>query len=174
VETSYGPPLETMKAAIKAVESEHIRITESSRHFDTPAFPAGSGPNFVNGVFAVSTSFDASELLAHLHRIEAEFGRKRTTRWGARTLDLDILAVGQEIRPNRMVWDKWFQLPPELQASSAPEELILPHPRMQDRGFVLVPLCDVASDWIHPILDKTAQQLCDDLPENVKNEVKPL
>lgn len=174
VETSHGSPRETMDAALNRLVRNKIRITRRSRFYDTPAFPAGSGPNFVNGVVEIETELSRRQLLVHLHDVEAEFGRMRRNRWGARTLDLDILTCQQETLPNLEKWQYWFDLPPEKQQIEAPETLILPHPRMQDRAFVLVPLAEVAPKWQHPVLGQTVLELLNALPENLRNEVKPL
>ena len=174
VETSFGSPLESMTAALRRLATEPVRITAVSRKYDTPAFPEGSGPNFVNGVVGISTSLGPYELLETLHKIEAEFGRERTSRWGARTLDFDILCVGDETYPNEEIWGIWARLPPKRQIIETPDQLILPHPRMQDRAFVLVPLFDVAPDWFHPQLSKSVAEMLADLPDDLKNEVKPL
>lgn len=174
VETRFGDPLKTMMAAIRHIGKLNIRITQVSRFYDTPAFPEGSGPNFVNGALKCSTSLDPSDLLKELHVIEEEFGRQRTARWGARTLDLDILLNGENVLPDHDIWQYWHDLPAEKQVNVAPDQLLLPHPRLQDRAFVLVPLADVAPDWKHPVLNKTVKEMLADLPENLKNEVKPL
>lgn len=174
VETDYGTPFETMKAALNALQSDRVRITKTSRIFQTPAFPAGSGPDYANGVVVVRSELTASALLEHLHAVEAEFGRLRKTRWGARTLDLDLLAMEDNVLPDNDIWQSWHDLPLEKQVQSAPDQLILPHPRIQDRAFVLVPFCDVAPDWVHPVLGKSVQEMSDALPNDLKNEVKPL
>ena len=174
VETNFGSPLQTMEMALGCLEEAPIRITAKSRFFDTPAFPVGSGPNFVNGVVMVETTLSAEDLLDRLHAIEADFGRERKSRWGARMLDLDILFCEGDILPNSEIWQKWHDLPPEMQTIEAPDQLILPHPRMQDRGFVLVPLADVAADWVHPVLQESVLDMLAALSENSKNEVKPL
>ena len=174
VETNFGSPLQTMEMALGCLDEAPIRITAKSRFFDTPAFPVGSGPNFINGVVMVETTLSAEALLDRLHSIEADFGRERKSRWGARTLDLDILFCEGDILPNSEIWQKWRDLPPEMQTIEAPDQLILPHPRMQDRGFVLVPLADVAADWVHPVLQESVLDMLAALSENSKNEVKPL
>lgn len=163
-----------MKQAIKMIQDRGVRITSVSRFFETPAFPAGSGPNFVNGVLVIDDDRPAEDLLAFLHEIEAEFGRKRVSRWGARTLDLDVLAVDDRVMPDVETWRQWRDLPLEKQMEDTPDCMILPHPRLQDRAFVLVPFADVAPDWIHPAIGLSVAQMCAALPKNLRDEVKPL
>ena len=94
-----------------------------------------------------------------LHAIEARFGRERVQRWGPRTLDLDLLAIGDMCCPMRRRRTTGAICRPRAQAVQAPVDLILPHPRLQDRAFVLVPLADVAPDWRHPRLGLTVLEM---------------
>ena len=112
-------------------------------------------------------------MLQRLHRIERDFGRERRERWGSRSLDLDLLAAGDAVLPDQDTQTGWQTLPEEARARSAPPALILPHPRLQERGFVLVPLCDVAPDWRHPLLDATARTLRDALDSGARAEIAP-
>jgi len=155
--------LDTVTAALEALGHAFGKVT-ASRFYSTPAFPAGAGPDFVNAACAFVTPKSAPEILQILHRIEAGFGRTRTRRWGERTLDLDLIAHGDSIAPDLATFDHWRSLPPDVQHVTAPDQLILPHPRLQDRSFVLVPLVDVAPDWRHPVLGQTIQQLYDARP----------
>ncbi len=132
--------------------------------YTTPAYPPGIGPDFINATVAVSTKLSAQDILHVLHDIEAGADRKRTTRWGLRTLDLDLLALGQQIVPNLETQTRWRDMPLAVQRETWPGELILPHPRLQDRAFVLVPLAQVAPDWVHPVLNLTVTQMRDALP----------
>lgn len=101
-------------------------------------------------------------------------GRVRTKRWGQRVIDLDLLAAGDRVLPDARTFAHWRDLPLEAQLVSAPDQLILPHPRLQDRSFVLVPLAEIAPDWVHPILNKTVQQLKDALDPADLAQIKPI
>ncbi len=174
VASSFGNPAETMLAALKFMEDDGIRIGAKSRIFRSESYPNPKDPEYANGVIAVSDGRSPAEFLAKIHDVEAYFGRQRISRWGKRTLDLDVLSCGDLVLPDVEIWRKWHDLPLDRQTSDTPDQLILPHPRLQDRAFVLVPLMDVAPDWVHPVLGKTVRQLHDDLPEKVRNQVKPL
>ena len=91
-------------------------------------------------------------------------GRRRRDRWEERHIDLDLLARGDEIRPDMATARMWMQLPSDEQKQTAPGQLVLPHPRMHERAFVLVPLAEIAPDWVHPVLRQSAVELRDALP----------
>jgi 2-amino-4-hydroxy-6-hydroxymethyldihydropteridine diphosphokinase len=169
-----GAPEDTLKAAIEALSDDVIEIRAVSRFFRTPCFPAGAGPDYVNAALALRTDLAPEELLDRLHDIEARFGRARETRWGMRTLDLDLLAVGAHVIPDARTQSRWRGLPPDLQRSTAPERLILPHPRLQDRAFVLRPLADIAAGWQHPLLGQSVARMRDALPVRDLSDVHPL
>lgn len=167
-------PEDTLSKAIAALQAEDIRLRSVSRFFRTPCFPAGAGPDYVNAAVAVETSLSADALLARLHEIEARFARVREQRWGMRTLDLDLLDHGGAVLPDAAGYARWQGLPLERQMQEAPGQLILPHPRIQDRVFVLVPLQDIAPRWRHPVLQKTAAEMLAELPPEEVAEVCPL
>ena len=96
--------------------------------------------DFLNGVVRLKTLFTPEELLARLHEIEEKAERKRTLRWGPRTLDLDIVFY------DKLVYES--------------DTLIIPHVDMENRDFVLVPMCQLAPNFRHPLLGKTMEQLC--------------
>jgi 2-amino-4-hydroxy-6-hydroxymethyldihydropteridine diphosphokinase len=148
----------------------------ASRLYRTPCFPSGAGPDYVNAAFAAEVPGDMTPeaVLSLLHKVEAEMGRTRDTRWGMRTLDLDLIAFGDTVLPDAATQDHWRALPQETQRIAAPDRLILPHPRVQDRAFVLVPLADVAPDWCHPRLNLTVAQMLAALPAQDRDEVVPL
>jgi 2-amino-4-hydroxy-6-hydroxymethyldihydropteridine diphosphokinase len=151
-----------------------IKTISVSRLYRTPCFPAGTGPDFVNAAASVVCDFPPTELLTLLHLVEARLGRERNQRWSARTIDIDLLAVGDLVLPDAETYRHWHDLPPELQSEIAPDQLILPHPRMDQRAFVLIPLEDVAPDWLHPVVGLTVAEMVRMLPEIDRAEVKPL
>lgn len=167
-------PSEILPQSLCLLDGRGLRVRSASRLFSTPCFPAGAGPDYVNAAAVLETDLAPGAVLEILHAVEAGFGRERFERWASRPLDLDLLADGDAVLPDRATYDRWRALPPERQRSEAPEGLVLPHPRMHERGFVLVPLADVAPDWRHPVLNRTAAELRDALPAAETARIVPL
>jgi 2-amino-4-hydroxy-6-hydroxymethyldihydropteridine diphosphokinase len=138
-----GEPLATMRAALAMMSEMNIDVRAVSPWYRSAPWPTSDQPWFVNGVAEIATSLSPHHLLVQLHEIEARFGRVRTMPNAARTLDLDLLAHGDEILSG---------------------VVSLPHPRLQERDFVLAPLADLAPDWRHPVLGKSARELLLGLP----------
>jgi 2-amino-4-hydroxy-6-hydroxymethyldihydropteridine diphosphokinase len=144
-----GPPAATLEAALEALAAAGVFIRCRSSWYRSAPVPAGDQPWYVNGVVAVETRLDPPALLALLHRVEARFGRVRRERNEPRVLDLDILDYDGEVRADRPV---------------------LPHPRMHQRSFVLLPLREVAPDWRHPVSGATLPALIAALPPEQRTE----
>lgn len=146
-------PLETcQRAAMRLDALPDLRLSALSRWYSTDPVPASSQPAYVNAVAALrvvpgATEPDPAVLLVWLQAIEADAGRLRSVPNAARTLDLDIIAMGDG---GQMV-------------RAAPDP-VLPHPRAHLRAFVLVPLLDVAPSWVHPVLRRPVGGLLAALP----------
>lgn len=150
--SNKGNKLQFLQGAIDAIFNSVGPIRKISRVYKTPAI-GFDGQDFFNAVIKIETTYTAKKLLKALKQIEKQLGRSPKTQSGyeAREIDLDILFYGEEI-----INDK---------------ALVVPHAAMQDRRFVLQPLCDVSTDFIHPELDKTIGQLleaCED-----KSNIEP-
>lgn len=143
-----GAPDATISAAIEALEQGGAAITRRSRVYRTAPMPPSDQPWFVNEVIAVKTALSPRDLLALMHRVEAEFGRERGEVNAARTLDLDLLAYE------------------DLVQAGGEDEPTLPHPRLHHRAFVLRPLAEVAPHWRHPITGDTVEHLIAALPHD--------
>ncbi|MFQ5783460.1 MAG: 2-amino-4-hydroxy-6-hydroxymethyldihydropteridine diphosphokinase [Alphaproteobacteria bacterium] len=150
--SAHGTPRETCEAALAALDAAGVRILRRSRWYRSAPVPPSSQPWFVNGVAALETTLDPAALLALLLDIEHRFGRVREARWEARRLDLDLLDYRGQLR-----------------AAPPPE---LPHPRLAERAFVLLPLAEVAPAWRHPRLGMPLEALIAALPEG--QEIDPL
>jgi 2-amino-4-hydroxy-6-hydroxymethyldihydropteridine diphosphokinase len=153
LEGPWGPPRETVERAIAALDEPPLRLNKASRLIVTAPYGRADQPDFVNAVAWIETGLAPAALLEHLHGIELGAGRRRTLRWGPRTLDLDLLDY------NGLVV-----------AGEAAEEddrtLMLPHPGIPNRHFVLGPIAEIAPDWRHPILRETADTLLGRLTGN--------
>ena len=136
----WGTPRETIAEALKRLNGGGIRLKRVSRLIESSPFGITDQPAFVNAVAEVETALDPRALMQRLHHIERLAGRRRTLRWGPRTLDLDLLDYHGLVRP-------------------APGKPILPHPGIAERIFVLAPIAEIAPRWRHPVLRLTAQAI---------------
>ena len=142
----FGMPINTCKAAIDVLRSTEIRIIKVSHWYSSAPMPPSDQPRYVNGVIRVETDLDAQALLSRLHTVEAEFGRIRSAPNAARVLDLDLLDY-------------------EGSVTEEGAAVRLPHPRLHERAFVLIPLGDVAPKWRHPVLEQDVSQMIAALSE---------
>ena len=172
--SSFGAPSETITESVNELRSAKLDVRAVSRLFHTPAYPPSSGAEYINAAVLCESALSPSEILATLHRVEEKFGRRRRQRWQARTLDIDLLAVGDQILPDLATHKAWRQLSLEAQQQRVPDRLVLPHPRLQDRAFVLVPLADVAPDWVHPTLRLSVAEMLAILPASMVADICPI
>ena len=131
---AYGPPEATCEAALDLLGGNGVRLLRRSRWYLSRPVPPSGQPWFVNGVAEVETALEPAELLVLMHRIEAETGRVRGDIDGSRVLDLDLLDYAGRQSPH----------------AGGGNALILPHPRLHQRAFVLYPLQELVPDWRHP------------------------
>jgi 2-amino-4-hydroxy-6-hydroxymethyldihydropteridine diphosphokinase len=135
----WGTPRETLAAALAALAGEGVAIAARSGWYRSAPVPAADQPWYVNAVAVLATSLAARELLRLMQAIETRFGRVRGAPNAARVLDLDLLDYRG--------------------ACVHSPDLVLPHPRLHQRRFVLEPLAEIAPQWRHPVLHLTAAQL---------------
>lgn len=160
--------------AVARIKGAGIEIVALSPLYRTPAFPAGAGPDFANACALARVDAAPATVLARLHAIEADMGRVRSIRWGQRVIDLDLLAAGEAVLPDRDTVAQWIDLPPARQGTETPDRLIVPHPRLHQRAFVLVPLADVAPDWVHPVLGQSVRQMLAALDPEEIAAIRPI
>ena len=141
-----GEPQDVVGAALTEIERRIGGLTSVSRLYGTKAWPDPSQPSFVNAAARLDCNLEPVALLDALLSIELDFGRRRSVPNAPRTLDLDVIAVDDQVIEQA--------------------RLQLPHPRMQDRVFVLQPLCDVAPLWRHPQTKQTTQEMLAQIKAN--------
>ena len=149
--SNLGDRLQILKSAEMLIEERIGKIQSASSIYETAPWGVLEQPAFLNQILIVSTGLSPEEVLRIVLEIEHELGRVRYERWGARVIDIDML---------------YYQ---DLALDSA--RLTLPHPRLHELRFTLVPLNEIASDFIHPVLHKTTSQLlteCSDMGTVVK------
>mgnify|MGYP002845864710 CR=1 FL=1 len=167
-----GGPLETVKRAIKELNNFNIFKINQSKIYISKSFPDKSKPEYINGCLHLECNFDPYELLKRLKKIEEIVGRSRAMRWDSRVCDFDILSYENRVIPNVKTFKYWHALSLERQILEIPNTLVLPHPRLQDRAFVLKPLADLAPNWTHPILNLKPMEMLNALPKTERLSVK--
>ncbi len=153
LDSPAGPPRLTLARALGSMAARRIRVLRVSPFYRTPAWPNPANPPFINAVALIQTPLGPATLLDALHGIESEFGRVRDARNAPRTLDLDLLDYDGRVENG---------------------SLQLPHPRIAERAFVLVPLADVAPDWVHPGTELGIDEMLDSIPQAEREAVHRL
>jgi len=124
-------------------ETPGIEVLQVSSYINTAPVGYTQQPDFLNAVAEIKTKLQPDELLKICMDIESKLKRKRIIRWGPRTIDLDILLYGEQIIND--------------------ENLVIPHPRMHEREFVLRPLAEIAPKAFHPVIKKTVAEILTNL-----------
>ena len=152
---NLGEPAAQLRRALAELAAlDEVEVLQVSGFYLNPPLGPPEQPWYVNAVAQVRTRLTPEELLRALHRLETALGRVRGERWGPRVIDLDLLLYDGEI----------IQTP----------ELVLPHPEMHRRAFVLAPLAEIAPDAWHPVLNQSAAQLLAELDPADREALKPL
>ena len=133
-----------LEDAVERLCDPPLDLLARSDWYVTKAVPVSDQPDFLNAVLSMTSQLNARETLATLHHLENSFGRQRAVVNEARVLDLDLLAYGQVIMDE--------------------PDIILPHPRLSQRSFVLMPWAQIAPNWTHPSLKLTVAEMLDALP----------
>lgn len=137
--SNIGDRRQNLHRAIELLETADMRVVRRSSLYDTEPQDMRNQPWFLNTVMQVETSLFPKQLLARIHKVERELGRKRVVPKGPRTIDIDILLYGNSIIKTA--------------------DLEIPHPRFSERRFVLEPLCEIAPDLRHPITRQTVREM---------------
>ena len=163
--SEFGNSAETLKKCVDEIRSnpDIVSLSESNWYLSS-SFLDKREPKYVNVGIRFITKLNPVRLLHFTSGLEIKYGRNRQERWGPRTCDIDILLCDQLILPTKSYFKKWLNLNISDQLKLVPDELILPHPRLQERTFFLKPLIDLQPDWIHPFLKVKAKEMLDSLP----------
>lgn len=147
----WGTAAEAIAHAIGEIERANATVLAVSPLYRTAAVGSARQPPYVNAVALLDTSLPPEALLRVLKAIERRSGRRGGRPWGPRTLDIDIVDYGGQVR-------HWRRGRPAFRAAGV-RPLVLPHPLAHERPFVLKPLFDIAPDWRHPALKQSGRDL---------------
>ena len=173
--SEFGNSAETLKKCVDEIRSNpSIESLIESNWYISSSFLDKRDPRYVNVGIRFSTKLKPIKLLHFTSGLEYKYGRMRQERWGPRTCDIDILLCDQLILPSKLSFNKWLNLNLSDQIKLVPDELILPHPRLQERTFFLKPLIDLQPDWIHPFLKVKAKEMLDSLPPDELESIQEL
>jgi 2-amino-4-hydroxy-6-hydroxymethyldihydropteridine diphosphokinase len=145
---NLGDRKENLLTAISLISEQCGSLTKSSSVYETEAWGITDQPSFLNQALEISTSLNARQLMRKILKIEKEMGRVRKEKLGPRIIDIDILLFENEIHDLRF--------------------LNIPHPELQNRRFVLVPLAEIDPTLQHPVLKKTIAELLEECPDNLE------
>jgi 2-amino-4-hydroxy-6-hydroxymethyldihydropteridine diphosphokinase len=148
--SNLGDRAGNLRRASASLQESVGDILNSSSVYQTEPWGLTAQPAFLNQVIVLDCGLSAKDLLYAAKQIEQNLGRESGERWGPRQLDIDILFFGDDIIHE--------------------PDLVVPHPGIVSRRFTLVPLCEIAADFVHPALKKTCEQLLKECPDSLKVE----
>jgi len=146
--SNLGDRRDVLNRAIEKIGTEIGEVTTRSSFYETAAWGNEDQPSFLNIAVQIETGFNAQFVLERALQIEEELGRVRKDKWGARVIDIDIILFGNEVINDGT-------------------RLQVPHPRMQDRRFVLVPLAEIAGGVYHPVLQQNIMSILSSLKDDL-------
>lgn len=151
IESVFGAPKDSLQLALQRLNASGVPIELVSSFYRSPPMGPSYQADFINLVAVGRTRYSPSNLLRHLKDLERAFGRRGGLHWGPRPLDIDIIAYERQI----MNWPTGSK---DLPASKH-SPLILPHPRLHVRPFVLLPLDEILPEWRHPVFHMNSARL---------------
>jgi 2-amino-4-hydroxy-6-hydroxymethyldihydropteridine diphosphokinase len=140
--SNMGDKQDNIAKAILAIGKRIGKIVTKSSLYETEAWGIKEQESFINQAIQINSDLSPKEMLTKCLAIETEMGRQRKEKWGPRIIDIDILFFG-----TKKINDK---------------DLVIPHPEIKNRNFVLVPMMEIAGDLIHPVLNKTIEEIYDE------------
>ena len=167
----HGGPRRTLRWALERLDEEPVRLLRASRLWRCAPFGPVAQPPFINAVAIIETTLSPRALMRFLKRLENEAGRRRGPRWGPRALDLDLIDYRGLVRRPTAAGGQARGLAAHAMQRRG---LMLPHPGIAERAFVLAPLAEVAACWRHPVTGRSAEQMLSALPERVRAMCRPL
>lgn len=146
--SNLGNRIANLQLANTSIKKQIGRIVSISQYYQTAAWGVTDQPEFINQALMVETEKSPHEVLACIQDIEAKMGRIRLQKWGERLIDIDLIFYGKEVVNE--------------------ENLQVPHPFLQERNFVLVPLQEIAADWVHPVLKRSVSEILEQSPDKLE------
>lgn len=151
--SNKGNRSEFLRKAVQKLNNAKIKVQNVSSVYETKAFGNKNQRNFLNAVIKVRTSLSYLALFRFLKHLEIILGRKESAKWGPREIDLDLLFFNDKVVRT--------------------DHLVLPHPSICERDFVLIPLLEIESDLLHPALNKKITDICNnDISKNIIRKTK--
>lgn len=145
--SNLGGRLSNLNRCVDLISTELGSIIKPSSVYETAPWGKSDQPNYLNQAIQIETNFGPAELLGRCLTLEKQLGRERKEKWGARVIDVDLIYFNDRIINSK--------------------DLVIPHPRMTERKFVLEPLTEISPNFMHPLLKKTNQELLTDCKDQL-------